>query len=631
LTPHAVPTWEGVGTDEMRFARKRLTMPAKNNRPSLNGADVSALDYSQEITSGFADMYRLLERHRDELAAPDGPLARFAGDPVRCIVRPTQTYGMLLAESFHPNLLRNALDRERFLDHLWVGVEANPVLRKLLAQEREDLLRGDIPQFSTRPGSRELWGSTGQAVVGCLDEPGLCLVRGRLAQIGEEDRARQEWFIRSALTALAIGDARARPPSEPAPASSAPATREQLLAAARAVGDRLEELALRDGSGEVGWIGLTLLQDQFWTLTPAGLDLYSGLPGIGLFLVYLGAVAGEPRYTRLAQDVCATVRRHVGELRSAGPVPIGAFGALGGTIYFVAHAGVVWDDAEVFSSVDDVVAMLPPLIDGDEHLDVISGAAGCLASLLAALACRPGEALRAAAVRCGERLLARAEPAGRGAAWTSRIDSRGPLTGFSHGAAGMAWALFELAALTGEEKFREAARRGLAYERGLFSVEMQNWPDLRRFAGEPATAAAPPSYAVAWCHGAPGIGLGRLRTLRCLDDSVLGAEVDAALRTTLTRGFGANHCLCHGDLGNLDFVLQAAEAFADAPLRARVDRLAAGVLASITRHGWRCGAPGGVETPGLMVGLAGIGYGLLRLAEPARVPPVLVMAPPAKR
>ena len=38
--------------------------------------------------------------------------------------------------------------------------------------------------------------------------------------------------------------------------------------------------------------------------------------------------------------------------------------------------------------------------------------------------------------------------------------------------------------------------------------------------------------------------------------------------------------------------------------------------------------PLGVETPGLMTGLAGIGYGLLRLAAPERVPNVLGLAAP---
>jgi lantibiotic modifying enzyme len=37
-----------------------------------------------------------------------------------------------------------------------------------------------------------------------------------------------------------------------------------------------------------------------------------------------------------------------------------------------------------------------------------------------------------------------------------------------------------------------------------------------------------------------------------------------------------------------------------------------------------------VETPDLMVGLAGIGYELLRLAEPSVVPALLTLEPPRK-
>jgi lantibiotic modifying enzyme len=46
-------------------------------------------------------------------------------------------------------------------------------------------------------------------------------------------------------------------------------------------------------------------------------------------------------------------------------------------------------------------------------------------------------------------------------------------------------------------------------------------------------------------------------------------------------------------------------------------------LADLDRRGCMTGAPGGVETPGLMVGLAGIGHGLLRFVAPDRVPCVL--------
>ena len=109
------------------------------------------------------------------------------------------------------------------------------------------------------------------------------------------------------------------------------------------------------------------------------------------------------------------------------------------------------------------------------------------------------------------------------------------------------------------------------------------------------------------------------------------AEIDAALETTLARGFGANHSLCHGDLGNLETLLQAGEKLADPRWRAEAARMGAATLESIRRNGWICGVPSGVETPGLMQGLAGIGYGLLRLADPRRTPSVLAVEPPIKR
>jgi lantibiotic modifying enzyme len=46
---------------------------------------------------------------------------------------------------------------------------------------------------------------------------------------------------------------------------------------------------------------------------------------------------------------------------------------------------------------------------------------------------------------------------------------------------------------------------------------------------------------------------------------------------------------------------------------------------------WLTGIPYAIETPGLLTGLSGIGYALLRLAEPEKVPSVLLPAPPLKR
>ena len=102
LTPQAVPYWEGAGTDEMRLARKRMEMPGSLNRPHLDGAEINVLDHVESITSGFTAIYQLLLEHRAELLAEGGPLACFADDEVRVILRATQYLCLVAPGEFSP-------------------------------------------------------------------------------------------------------------------------------------------------------------------------------------------------------------------------------------------------------------------------------------------------------------------------------------------------------------------------------------------------------------------------------------------------------------------------------------------------------------------------------------------------
>jgi len=138
-------------------------------------------------------------------------------------------------------------------------------------------------------------------------------------------------------------------------------------------------------------------------------------------------------------------------------------------------------------------------------------------------------------------------------------------------------------------------------------------------------------FHVAWCHRAPGIGLARVRSLPYLDNAAIRAETDTALKTTLAQGFGHNHSLCHGGRGNLELLLQASQIRDDPQWHTQVDHLSAMILESIDGDGWLYRVPLGVESPGLMTELAGIVYEFLRLAEPKRVPLVLVLEPPYSR
>jgi type 2 lantibiotic biosynthesis protein LanM len=538
---------------------------------------------------------------------------------------------MLLHESFHPDLLRNALDRDRFFDRLWVGIEYRPYLSRVIPAERRDMQNGDIPMFTTRPDSRDIWSSAGERIEDFLEEPGLDLARRHISQLSEADLERQLWFINASLTTLSADVDGAQWGNYELEEAEAVADQERLQSAARAVGERLQALALYE-RGDISWIGVTLVNEKNWTLMPLGIDLYNGGTGVMLFLAYLGSVTGDERYTELARTALKTLRSTIESIKPTFKL-IGGFDGLGGWIYALTHLSALWDDRQLLAEAEETVGMLPELIEQDVMLDVISGTAGCLLSLLSLYRHAPSAQTLATAIKCGNHLLGRAQLSRDGVAWRTPISGKEPLAGFSHGAAGIAYALAQLSAVSGDEGYRSAAQHAMIYERAIFSQEAGNWPDLRLFEDLPEGKdnQAEDNFMLAWCHGAPGIGMARLGLLEYFDDAAIRDEINTALKSTVAGGFGHNHSLCHGDLGNLELLLQASRTLDEPQWRSRVERLTSSIVQSIDRKGWLCGIPLGVESPGLMTGLAGIGYELLRLSDPERVPSVMLLAPPARK
>ena len=621
LPPRPEPYWEGEATDQMRFARRVRPITAQNqHRPALAGRPLLALDFTDEIIAGFKGVYRLLLAHRDELLADNGLLAPFARQEVRVLLRSTAVYGLMLRESFHPDFLGDGLERDRFFDKLWVQVPQRPFLRRVIGAEQRALWEGDIPLFTASPGSRALRSGGGEVVDGFFAESGMDRVRRRLQGLGEKDLSRQEWFIRASIAILSTKSPEVEVGHQGAlsPASAAGVPSGKLEQLAARIGDRLCDWAMEDETS-VSWLGLQPTRQGAYKITLINENLYSGQAGITLFLAYLGALGGGEKYTALAQKSCRALLQ---SSEAAGfSDRLGAFEGLGGIIYLLCHLAALWRQPALLDAAEHFAERVQELAETDEQFDVINGSAGCIIGLASLFRRRPSPAVLAAMLRCGERIAQCGIRTPLGLGWVTTYEAKVPMTGFSHGSAGIAAALLELAALSGEARFRELAFEALQYERSLFCAEQGNWPDMR--------AAEDRSGLVNWCHGAPGIGLGRLMILRHQDTPEIREEVAVAVKTTLARGFGRNHCLCHGELGNLDLLLSARPHLPGLELAGEIRRLTAGIVEDIERSGWRCGLPMGVETPGLMTGVSGIGYGLLRLAAPERVPSVLSLEPPA--
>jgi type 2 lantibiotic biosynthesis protein LanM len=629
MLPRPMLRMDRADTDQLHFIRERLHVSERSNRPTLQGQQIDILDYKTDLIKGFIQIYRLLLREREALLSD--PIRAFAHDEIRFLARSTNVYGQLLFESYHPDFLRNALDRDRFFDRLWAAIEHQPERQRLIAAERTDLHAGDIPMFTTRPDTRDIFTSKGLSIPAYLNETSLTSVEKRLRGLSEWDLTRQRWFIEASLaTVLLSEDATIRKQSRLETVQEH-SNHAMFLKAACDVADRLVHLAYVDEHG-AGWIGIARVNEREWCLLPTDTSLYDGTSGIAFFLAYIGAATGRERYTTLARAALAAVQEDEKELRKKPQdLLLGGFLGWGSLIYLYTHLGSLWQEEALLARARDIALLLPELIGQDTYLDFLSGSAGSLTTLFALYSVAPSAELLAIGVQCGDHILRYASQCGGEPFPHNQELASRPLTGFSHGAAGMALSLFQLADISGETRFREGAQQALAYERSVFSSVQQNWPDFR--ATKPGeTAGGQESSMTTWCHGAPGIGLARLASLPYQDDASIREEIAIALQTTLAQGFGMNHSLCHGDLGNLELLLAAAQTLEHAAYYLDLTQTyATMILKSIEREGWLTGVPSSVESPGFMTGIAGIGYQLLRLAEPELVPPVLTLAPPTKR
>lgn len=622
LSPQGSPAWADPGTDRMRFVRQPRELPGYQNRPTLDGRTVDLLEFQGTLALGFKSLYNFLLCYRYDLTADRGPLRCFEGDEIRILLRPTWSYAQVLEDSFHPDFLRDSLDRDRFFDALWAAEWNHPEEARVVESERLDLLAGDIPYFASRPASRDLYNSRGERLAEFFPRCALAEVETMLAHLSDIDRNRQVSIIKDSLSTLPAIDDLIPPPVKVHTPPESPVNKETLLRQARVIGGRLADLAF-EREGEVNWMSLTSQGNQrHLALEPLGVDLYGGLSGVALFLAYLEATGGEERFQRLAR---AALRRACQRIDAGtDTLPIGAYTGLSGIVYALTHASVLWNDENLLAKAVHYAERAAAGIESDEALDVLSGAAGCIGALLPLHRLTGSADILEIARCCGDRLLARAEPQQHGIGWSTSISAI-PLAGFAHGNAGFAWALSHLAAATQDNRYHACALEALEYERSLFSHEDGNWLD-RRFEG--MAGADERRFMVAWCHGAPGIGLARLTMPPGSREPAIERDIDIALKTTHEAGFGRNHSLCHGDLGNIEIFLHAEQTHQWKRWRPHRETLAEKLAGDLAANSYLGGIPGGFATPGLMLGLAGTGYGLLRLAAPETVPSILSLEGP---
>jgi lantibiotic modifying enzyme len=139
---------------------------------------------------------------------------------------------------------------------------------------------------------------------------------------------------------------------------------------------------------------------------------------------------------------------------------------------------------------------------------------------------------------------------------------------------------------------------------------------------------------VAWCHGAAGIALARLRALQLLPRhrKELSLGVRRAIRSTAAALNAlpdyADASPCHGMAGLTEALVYATHVLGE-KRHAAVASTRWKALARLHRDAaaWPCGVASGRNNPSLMLGYAGVGYALLRTDRPQQTRSLLVLEP----
>lgn len=360
-----------------------------------------------------------------------------------------------------------------------------------------------------------------------------------------------------------------------------------------------------------------------------GVCLYSGAAGIALMLARLYQFTGE----RIQRDTIEGALNQITAcLKSLNEEThhLGFYTGLAGVAYTLIETGqILGRDRLIDRGIAKLVAMRGVPCE-KEKIDLLDGSAGLIPLLLDVAERLGRDDLIETAVRHGEHLLNLACKSDEGWSWNTYAGPvRANLLGYAHGAAGIVAALLELYRTTNDDKWLEAARQGLRYERHYFDAEQGNWPDFR--IPDHSVAEDKPEFMTAWCHGAAGIGISRLRARQIIGpDDELNAEIETAVATTrenlspLEVLPADDYGLCHGAGGNADFMILASDVLGQPDLRAIAESVGQTGIQQIEQRQmpWPSNRGNGGETPTLMNGLAGIAYFYLRLHD-SKTPSVL--------
>ena len=382
-------------------------------------------------------------------------------------------------------------------------------------------------------------------------------------------------------------------------------------------------------SEKLTWQCLNLSYDtQEVILNPIGDNLYDGLSGIAIYLSAYARVFESEEAQESSLAIISDVFSRT--IVNKNIKKIGICNGLGSIIYSLCCISENIGDSQLLTKATDLSRLLTDeMIHDDLDLDIVSGCAGTILALLKLYRMNNEKETLLKAVACGDKLLnLKRYTYNSHTSWIGNNFKQShivvPLTGFSHGAAGYAYALDALAKATSSQDFMHAAEKTVLYENQFYMPENNNWASIKSN-GQLQTNGKKLSQ---WCYGSTGIGLGRIGQIKygTSNKHHIEMQIENAKDGILgSKTHWADDSLCCGVASHIEFLSEISKLNDDADLEQHAQKN----LVHLINERRHCGAYNlgdfkGYDIPlGMFRGVTGIGYTILRRLEKS-LPNVLI-------
>jgi len=629
--------WKNLNTDAMAYNLEHAIPSSQSsaNAPQMGGVHLAPEDFTDEIVGGFAWMYQFLIDNRQSFLAPGSLFAALFDNKARFVFRDTAIYASVLKKTAHPDCQREGIDLSIQLDRVsrpFVRLLEKPAQWPLVEEEKNAMWNLDIPKFSAWGNRDAMELENGAWSPKYFASSPYEVVKEKLQGLGDRDLAWQVGLIKGSMQAREFRNEKILVTEKPISIGSETVPllgKEELISHAIMLAEEMRARAAYSSAGEPSWVILKgIPHSRQFMLADMRFSLYDGNPGVALFLAALEKVVPGSGFRDMARSCVALMTRWLGGI---GPSDVKEYGiggcyGLGSMVYTLTRLSQLLGDAELLDAAEHAGSLFGmEIINEDKNLDMIGGAAGAILGLLVLYKATGSLSALDHAIHCGAHLLKNRVVSPSGFRAWKCVDGSPPLTGFSHGAAGIGYALLKLYQETGETELLLAAKEAISYETALFDDKEKNWPDLRVSQYKKSKDDGG-GFMSTWCHGAPGIALARLGALDVITTPGIRHDIQMALETTRNREYQPKDHLCCGNAGRAEIMLTAAMKLPD-PLwqRESLQLTSSIVHRAKTNGGFRPAFLFDLYNPTFFQGGAGLGYHLLRLAAPEHLPSVLLM------